>query len=170
VRIAYGEISAQERAKREQAGRRVPNLVRAIANLPDVVDRQLAALDAIRAGLPDRVREVAIMAVAAQTKNGYVWGHHVPWLESLGYTKQQIVGIHDGDPGSLDEADRVLVQLATAVETLSVDDDLWAAAGKYFSERELIQITLLASWYAANLRQQASFDVPQDTGFGGWDD
>lgn len=169
MRVAYGEISAEERAKREQAGRRTPNLLRAVANVPEAVDHQLAFLGAVRRGLPDRVREVVIMAVAAQTRNGYVWGHHAPLMESLGYTEQQITGIHNADPDSLDEADRVLVQLATAVETLSVDDDLWARAEQHFSWQELVQITLLASWYGSIIRNQAAFDVPQDAGFGGWE-
>jgi 4-carboxymuconolactone decarboxylase len=169
MRVQYGEITEEERAAREQSGRALPNLQRAVANAPEAAAHQLGFLEATASGLSDRVRELVVMGVAAQMRNGYCWGHHVPWLERLGYTEQQIAGIHENELGVLSDEDQTIVRLARAVETMAVDDALWASAARYLSEDELVRVTLLASFYSLTGRVQAAFDVPQDEGFGGFD-
>jgi 4-carboxymuconolactone decarboxylase len=169
LRVQYGEITEEERAARERSGRVLPNLQRAVANVPEAAAHQLGFMEATASGLSERVRELVVMGVAAQMRNGYCWGHHVPWLQRLGYSEQQIAGIHDDELGVLSDEDQAIVRLARAVETMSVDDDLWASAARYLSEDELVSVTLLASFYSLTGRVQAAFDVPQDEGFVGFD-
>ena len=159
MRVSYGTYETDL-----AAGDSVPNLLRAIALFPELAALQWPLRKASAAGLDDRTSEFVISAVAGQCRAGYVWGHHAPRLAELGIPAQLIRGVRDGDLDALDAPDQVLVRLARAVESLTVTDELWVEACKFFASETIAQVVFLASHYAMMCRIQSAFDVPLDPG------
>ena len=109
----------------------------------------------------------ATLAIAAELENGYEWGHHAGSALTMGITEADLDAIKSGATDALDQHDGVLVRLAVAIERQAVTDELWDAAAAQFGVEQLVQFTVLVSYYGMLGRIQTALQVDQDDGFSG---
>lgn len=135
------------------------------AQLADAAQQLFRTL--VQGALSARDRKLATLAIAAELRNGYEWGHHSVSALGLGISADDIAAIRNGLTGALSGHDRAVVELALATERQAVTDELWAAAAKELTDEQLVQLTVLASYYGMLARVQTALQVDQDAGFGG---
>lgn len=169
MRVQYGQVTAEERAQRAAEGTEPPNLQRAVANAPDVARLQLELLRATTTMLDLRMRELAILEVGRLMRNEYCWGHHVPVALSAGVTEDQLLRLRDGDHSGFDVDEQTLLAFVDAVDVGAVTDELWEAMSKQLDDAHLVALTSLVGYYEMVSRVQATLQVPQDAGFGGFE-
>jgi alkylhydroperoxidase family enzyme len=100
--------------------------------------------------LPRRDTELVILRVSVNCGNDYEWGHHVALGRRAGLTPEQIARVGEGpQAGGWSGPERVLLR---AVDELAaehvVSDETWAELRVTYSERQLIELCLLAGHYA----------------------
>ncbi|MET0147029.1 MAG: carboxymuconolactone decarboxylase family protein [Ilumatobacteraceae bacterium] len=110
--------------------------------------------------VPDRTRELVVLAVAAHLGATFEWEQHAPAARRAGVTEAEIDGLSIGDLSVLDGADRAAVTYALAVEDRTVDDGAWAAARAHHSDVELLDLTLLTGFYGLASRLVLAVDIP----------
>jgi alkylhydroperoxidase family enzyme len=170
MRVGFGQITAEEAEVRAREGRPAPNLQLAIANAPDVAEAQLSLLRVTSAALDVRPRELATLGHARLVGNAYCWGHHVPPALAAGYTEQQLKALREGDRSLFGAEDQDLLAFVEAVELQAVTDELWTAMATRYDPSELVALTMLVGCYGMISRAQRALDVPQDDGFGGFEE
>ena len=99
--------------------------------------------------LPRRDTELVILRVSVNCGNDYEWGHHVALGRRAGLSPEQIERVGEGPeaPG-WSARERTLLR---AVDELARDhvvaDETWAELRGTYSERQLIELCLLAGHY-----------------------
>jgi alkylhydroperoxidase family enzyme len=101
-----------------------------------------------------RDREIVIDRTCARCGCEYEWGVHVAFFaERVAFTDEQLVSItrgHATDACWQSDREVVLIELVDSLhETSDIDDALWSRAAARFTDRELLDITMLTGWYHA---------------------
>jgi len=98
-----------------------------------------------------RQREVVIDRTTALCRSEYEWGVHVAiYAAKAGLTEEQVRATATGSADDLcfSEEDRLLIRLCDALHrSCDVDDELWLALRKTFSENAIIELLMLAGFY-----------------------
>jgi alkylhydroperoxidase family enzyme len=99
--------------------------------------------------LPRRDTELVILRVAVNCGNDYEWGHHVTLGRRAGLTAEQIERVGEGPEAvGWSARERTLLR---AVDELAAEhaiaDETWAELRGPYSERQLIELCLLAGHY-----------------------
>ena len=98
-----------------------------------------------------RQREVVIDRTTALCRSEYEWGVHVAiYPAKAGLTEEQVRATATGSADDLcfSEEDRLLIRLCDALHrSCDVDDELWLALRKTFSENAIIELLMLAGFY-----------------------
>lgn len=168
-RLPPAQPSEEEMAFRAREGSSPPNLQLAISHAPEVARLQLELLRASSAGLSVRDKELMILVVGLSTHNDYCWGHHVALGMAAGISRAEILAIRNGDYDGFPPEDRMLLEFAAAAVSHQVSDALWAEMSKRHTPEELVKIVMLISLYCMLGTVQAVLKVPQDEGFGGFE-
>jgi 4-carboxymuconolactone decarboxylase len=113
-----------------------------------------------------RERELAILRIGWLSQAPFEWGAHVEIAKRNGVTAQEIERLIEGSaaPG-WGEQDRALVR---AMEELHADsmigDATWAQLEKFYSDKKLIEILILAGQYKTVAYYQNSLRLPLPEG------
>jgi 4-carboxymuconolactone decarboxylase len=163
MRIPLGTITSYD-APGENA--EPPNLLLAMGHPAEVADASLALFRTlVRGVLTPRDRKLVTLAIAAELKNAYEWGHHTGSALTMGVTAEDLDAIRTGDSSRLSRHDRVIVELTWAIESRNVTDELWAQAAAELDTEQLVQLTVCAGYYGMLARIQSALQVDQDQGF-----
>ncbi|MEV5003159.1 carboxymuconolactone decarboxylase family protein [Nocardioides sp. LML1-1-1.1] len=101
--------------------------------------------------LSRRESELVILRVAALRGSSYELTQHRRLGRRAGLSREEIAAIEAGtvDAPSLSERERLLLRASDAlVAEQDLADDLWAALGEHFDDRERIEVVMLAGHYA----------------------
>jgi 4-carboxymuconolactone decarboxylase len=111
--------------------------------------------------LPDRIRELAVLAVAAHWTSEFELYAHVPLARHAGLTEAEIEGLVAGAEVPLtDPAERVVVQVVRALLHASdLTDEQYSAARDAIGEQGLVELTTLVGYYATLALQLRVFRV-----------
>ena len=114
-----------------------------------------------RSVLSDRVRELAILAVAAHWNSDFELYAHVPLARHAGLTEAEIGGLIAGAEVALaDPAEGAVLQVVRALLHASdLTDDLYAAGRDAIGEQGLVELTTLVGYYATLALQLRVFRV-----------
>ena len=140
------------------------NIVRAAYNNPDMF-RGFGSLSGrvhSASHLSDRTRELVVLSVTGRLHATYEWRPHVQIAERLGIARADIDALWNGDVEHFESQDQATVMFARAVDEATVDEELWEDARQYFSELELLDLTMLAGFYGLAARLALTFDVEPD--------
>ncbi len=147
-------------------GWQVPNLYRVIGHSPRMLRAWLDFAWPLRldAQAPRRMRELLILRGAQVSGTRYEWVHHVPMALAAGVTRQQIDSLDDrwAQSSAFDETERAVLRLADEV-TRGPGASAECIAGlrrQDFSDAEVTELTLTASFYVCVSRFLQSMDVP----------
>lgn len=149
------ETAVFDRLERERS-MPTPNIFRAIANAPLQLEGMLTYAAALRQAveLGPQLRELVILAIGAAKKGSYIVVHHQKDALKAGYTQEQVEAISQGriDERLFSEAEIAVLRFGRAIgEDAEVTDELWSALAKDLTARQLVQLTLTASWYCSGM-------------------
>ena len=140
------------------------NLVRVAYNNPDMF-RGFASLSGrvhSASHLPDRIRELVILTTTGMLDAEFEWRAHARIAGRHGVTPADLEALRSGRADHFDGADRAAVEFASAFESRAVDDAVWDAARRHFSEVELLDMTVLAGFYGMASRFALALDIEPD--------
>jgi AhpD family alkylhydroperoxidase len=99
-----------------------------------------------RSTLPARLRELAILRVAARRGCAYEWTHHVTLASETGLTETEIEEAGQGRAANeLDSA--VLAAVDELDRDSNVSDPIWAALARHLDERQRMDLVFTIGAY-----------------------
>jgi 4-carboxymuconolactone decarboxylase len=118
--------------------------------------------------LDNRLRELAILRVAAQDEAEYEWIQHAAIARSVGATDEEVAAIERGDieADCFDETDQLVLGFASEVIEGGASEATFAAASKRFSAREVMELLLTIGYYMMLARVMRSVDIDLDAPVG----
>lgn len=164
---ATRDIAALAAKIRGARGGRLHVFYRALLHTPGLASAWFDFNNAVRfqTGLDDRVREIVIMRVAALTDCEYVWRvHQAQYAAPAGVTPQEIEAMRvDGNPGVFGTRERALLAYVDAMtQDVAVPDDVFGNLRQHFSEREVVDVTVLIAAYNMHTRVLKALDIQPD--------
>jgi 4-carboxymuconolactone decarboxylase len=119
-----------------------------------------------RSVLPERLRELATLLVAAHHRSAYEWHAHAPLAAAAGLPEELVAAVRTG--GAVEPADPAERAAAAAVgqllETGDLDDETWAAATGALGEAGAVELTTLVGYYSMLAMQLRTLRVPLPDG------
>jgi 4-carboxymuconolactone decarboxylase len=115
-----------------------------------------------RSVLPERVRELATLQVAAHHRSEFEWYAHAPLATAAGLPAALLDAVRTGGAIEPDDpAERIaVVVVAQLLTTGDVDDDAWASAVELLGEAGAVELTTLAGYYSLLAMQMRVLRVP----------
>ncbi|MGB9645893.1 MAG: carboxymuconolactone decarboxylase family protein [Stellaceae bacterium] len=123
------------------------NQAAVFAHVPGALRHLMTMLLELReaATLPKRVLELAIVTVSKLNECDYCVTHHTPFLVVEGVSPAAVERVLDyRDHPEFDERDKLVVEYAIAAweRPSRIPDALFARLNEYFSEAQLVELTL----------------------------
>jgi 4-carboxymuconolactone decarboxylase len=120
--------------------------------------------------LDPKLRELAILQVAARAEAEYEWVQHVAIGLAVGLTDAQVAavkaGMIDTDP-SLGSAERAVCRFTVEVlEQPRVSDEAFAAVSAHLSPREIVELMLTVGNYFMLARVMTTLELELDEAVG----
>ncbi len=115
--------------------------------------------------LDPKLREFAILQVAAQAGARYEWVQHVAIARHLGITDEQIAAVERGEltAASLNDSARAVLQFAAEVlDGPRVSDATFAAVRKQLGPREIVELLLTVGEYLMLARVMTTLELELD--------
>jgi 4-carboxymuconolactone decarboxylase len=134
--------------------------------------RSGAALQALgaalryRSVLPERVRELATLQVAAHHRSAFEWYAHAPLAAAAGLPATLVEAVRTAGPVEPDDpAERAAaVAVTQLLERGDVDDAVWASAVGHLGEAGAVELTTLVGYYSLLAMQMRVLRVPLPDG------
>jgi alkylhydroperoxidase family enzyme len=167
ARIPYGDpAAAPERARRAFEGAPAPlNIFRMLLNAPTCMPGFMSLGGAIlaRQELDPRLRELAILRVAALSRADYEWTQHVPIARACGATDLEIEAVRGGGLDALDPVAHDVVAFAEeCLREVRVSDPTLERVRRHLSPREVTELVLAVGFYMLVARVLESLGVDAD--------
>lgn len=115
-----------------------------------------------RTGLGDRARELVILRVAALTGCEYVWKvHAAQYAAPAGVTPQQVEALRDWRKSGLygEKEGALLAYVDAMTRDVAVANAVFDGMRKHYSEREILELTVLAGAYNMQARLLQALDI-----------
>jgi 4-carboxymuconolactone decarboxylase len=121
--------------------------------------------------LDPRLRELAILQVAAQSGADYEWVQHAAIALAVGVTEEQIEAVRGGaieQARSLSEIERAVLRFtAEVIANPRVSDETFAAVRRGLSSREIVELLLTVGEYLMLARVMTTLELELDDAVGG---
>jgi 4-carboxymuconolactone decarboxylase len=150
----------------DATGRPIAAVYRTFANHPALYRprQDLSEYIRLKATLPGRARELAILRIGYLCASEYEWAAHAPAGRAAGLTTDEVGRIANGSTG-WGGADAAILD---AVDELfardMVSDGTWARLAVSFDRRQLIDLLITAGGYRMVSMALNTFGVPLETG------
>ena len=115
-----------------------------------------------RQKLSAKIRELAILRVAALSASRYEWVQHVSLAMLMGATRSQVDAIEKGDLAAscFDETERLVLDFTTeVVRNVRCSDEVFARIRKHLSPQEIVELVLAIGYYMMIARLCETTDV-----------
>jgi alkylhydroperoxidase family enzyme len=147
----------------KQRGGEPLNMHRAVANSPKIFKSYVDMALALRAGAttPRVDRELIILRTAQLAGGDYEFTQHRPMAVSCGMTAAQLDALAQWRPSSLfSDKQRAILAYADGMGSRSgVDDATFAALKRYFTDAEIVELTVTSAFYGMVSQITRSLDV-----------
>jgi alkylhydroperoxidase family enzyme len=156
-----------ERVRRQRRGTLL-KLYKALLHSPPLAESWFGHMNAVRWGttLSGRLRELIIIRIAAIHAAAYVIRQHVPALaEADGVSVAECEALKDWrHSASFDAAERAALAYCDSMTTeVNVAGDVFEALRPHYSERQIVEITVLAATYNMHVRVIQALEIaPED--------
>ncbi len=148
------------------------NVFKALANHPPAARRTLALANhlLLEGTLDERLREIVILRVAANTASRYEWGQHDVMARPAGLDGDEIADLARPTPvaGWSDDERNLIRTVDELCDDDCVGDATWAALAARWPEAEQIELLLLVGFYRMLAGLLNSAGVEPDPGLPGW--
>ena len=148
---------------------------RVYANAPKLQRRSSALAQAIRndASVPRADRELIILRAAQNMRGEYQYRQHVPMAISCGMSRAQIEALPKWRESNLfSERQRAVLAYADGmVSAEGVSDAVFEAMTKYFTTKEIVELTMVGAYYSGSAQITRALGVQPEkeedpTGYG----
>lgn len=112
--------------------------------------------------LPARVREAVILWVVASLDCDYEVHYHTRGALAAGMTDKEISAAKSGDTNGFPEAEAAALRYVQAFMLQAVDDSVWSVTASFYTAAQIIELGILAGYYAMIARSIAALDVRLD--------
>ena len=102
----------------------------------------------VRSTLPPRVRELAILRVAARRNCAYEWAHHARMATEMGLSESEINAAQDGS-GRTELDNTVFTAVDELDEKSALTEATWAALSAHLDERQRMDLIFTVGGYGA---------------------
>lgn len=130
---------------------RVSNSLKCLSHAPEGLQRFAALGEYARFGtnLPGRAQEM--VALAMTRENHYAWIHHQPSALKAGITQQELDALHQNKvPATFSAAERAALRYSQEFYGHgNVSDATFGELKAHYNEREITDLTLIASFFLA---------------------
>jgi AhpD family alkylhydroperoxidase len=174
ARIQYASLESDDPAvadflQRLQATRGKPShIFLALAQAPALGEGVLAMATALRTSrlLSRRLRELAVLAVAIETRCAYELLHHWKTALDLGLTQGELEALPEHATSTcFTEQDRSVVRFALELTRHGkVSDAAWEAV-EHLGEHARLELVLTVAWYNAVARMAHALDLDVEPWF-----
>ncbi len=158
--------SLREFAQQIRNGRQgaILNIYKALVHSPGLAVSWFQHINAVRWGteLEGRLREVVIIRIAHLTGAAYILRQHVPKLaEAEGLSPEQCAALgHWRDADAFDDRTRAALAFADAMtEDIQVPDTVFEPLRDHYTERQIVELTVLIASYNMHARVLRALDV-----------
>lgn len=118
--------------------------------------------------LDPRLRELAILLVAARTSAEYEWVQHEAIARDLGVPDEEIAAVGAGELDALDEDARALLRFVDELlERPRPSDETFAALAQRLPPRQIVELLLVVGNYFTLARLMTALDLELDPPAGG---
>jgi alkylhydroperoxidase family enzyme len=107
------------------------------------------------------LRELAILQVGRYAAR-YEWEQHVPIALSVGVTDDEISALDDGVLDDFTPERRTVLEYVEAFIDGNVDDTLHAALAEHLSNRQIMELCLVAGHYLMLARTMSAMEIDPD--------
>lgn len=167
-RIAGGDRARDASFRLTEADGSLVGPFGALLLSPTVGDalQQVGAAIRFGCGLSPKVRELAILAVAAEHRSSFEWWAHEPIARRAGLSDEQIRDLHAGrSPAFDDDATAAAHSLCRALLAgRRPDDDAFDAARQAFGDGGVMELVSLVGYYRLLAQLMDTFDIDVPTG------
>ena len=154
ARIAYVDTAEADPRIRpvfeeyEERTGSVPNLIRALARDPDLLESLLPLLRRLFgvSRLTPDVKAMVMLHVSKANGCPYCYQDHAPTLAQLGYTPEQIEALGEALPTEemYSEAERTMLRFADEVTRyVGASKRTFEAAKRYLTDEQIVELTVL---------------------------
>lgn len=148
---------------------RLPNLYRVLGRVPKMFRAWIDFAWPLRlhAQSSRRLRELMILRGAQVSRTDYEWAHHIPLALAAGVTQEEIDALKNWEQSGLFSAqDKSAIRLAQEItQGPSASAECMNELKQHFSEEQVVELTLTASFYVCVGRFLKSMDVPLEADF-----
>lgn len=164
---ATPDIAALSAKIRGARGGQLHDFYRALLHTPGLASSWFDFNNAVRfqTGIDDRVRELAIMRVAALTGCDYVWKvHQAQYAAPAGVTPREVEALRDWSRSDVFAAREgaLLAYVDAMTRDVAVPDAVFGKLREHFSEREIVDVTVLIAAYNMHTRVLMALGISPD--------
>jgi len=147
---------------------RLINIYKLLLHSPGLAETWFAHNNAVRwkTELDGRVREMAIIRIAILTHVPYIVRQHVPALATPeGLTLEQCAALENWQDSLLFEPrDRAVLAYADSMTSeIQVPDPVYAALKEFFTDRQIVELTVLIGTYNMHARVLQALEIDPET-------
>ena len=122
-----------------------------------------------RQKLSPKLRELAILRVAALSPARYEWVQHVPIAQATGASAAQVAALERGDiaADAFDPLERAVLRFTTeVVRDVRASEATFAALAQYLSAQEIVELIVTVGYYMmiARLLETTAVDLDPPAG------
>lgn len=144
------------------------HIFQGMANAPEQFQWYMRYSSRLWETLPDREREVVILAAARALEHPYEWHQHVRLGHEAGLTDDEIAALSDGDHDVLDDHEAALATYVRAVTLGDVRDIEHDRLCEHYGNETVVGVAMLASHYVATAHVLDAMDIELEEAFVGW--
>lgn len=121
--------------------------------------QELGAAIRYRTGFTDRMRELAILLVAARWDSAFERESHEAIARAIGFTDQELAAIRALDVSGFVDDEQIVGRAAVALLDGDLPDELWDAASAALGDDGVFELTALVGYYSTLALQLRVFRV-----------
>lgn len=143
-------------------------IFQAMANAPKQFQWYMRYSSRLWEVLPEREREVVILAAARGLEHEYEWHQHVRLGREAGLDDAELDAISAGEYDALPEHEAALAAYGRAVAVGEVDDAVHERLREHYEVGTVVGVAMLASHYVATGRTLDAMGIEPEEAFVGW--
>lgn len=160
IRVFYEEL--------EKTFHKVPNLFSTIAHYPPALRPVLDYFHAVytKSTIPKRVLELAILRASLGIQSEYCLTLHKAFALEHGVTYDEIMSLsEDSRHTRFSDPERAILDYTAQItsDARDVTDELFGRVRRYFSEADILNVTLLIGLVQTFGRLSDALQIPMDT-------
>ena len=145
------------------------DIFRGMANNPKLLQWYLRYASRLWETLPEREREILILAAARALDHEYEWHQHVTLGREVGLSDDEIVAISRNDLDGFDDHEAALAAYGRSLALFDIRDTDHERLREHYDDETVVGVAMLGSHYLATAATLDAMGVEPEGEFVGWE-